>query len=80
MVLEEVFMIVSASALRQNIFKLLDEVLETGKPLRIRRKGKYLTIVPAAPADKFKNLKKRKIMVGDPEDFVHLDWSGEWKP
>jgi hypothetical protein len=24
------------------------------------------------------NLKKRDCIVGDPEDFVHLDWTSEW--
>jgi hypothetical protein len=23
-------------------------------------------------------LKKRDYIVGDPDDFVHMDWSGEW--
>jgi len=39
-------MAMSASELRQNIYNLLDEVLETGIPLEIERKGKKLRIVP----------------------------------
>lgn len=25
-------------------------------------------------------LPKRDLIVGDPEDLVHLDWSSEWRP
>ena len=28
--------------------------------------------------DKLSRLKKRDYIVGDPADFVHMDWSGEW--
>jgi hypothetical protein len=28
--------------------------------------------------EKSSKLKKRDYIVGDPEDFVHMDWSSEW--
>jgi len=73
-------MAISISALRQNIYKLLDQVLMTGKPLEIERNGEKLLITPAPDRDRLKNLRKRKVMKCEPEDLVHLDWSGEWKP
>jgi len=72
-------MIISTSALRQNLYKLLDKVLETGIPLEIKRKGKILRILPPEGSDKLSNLKKRDIIIGDPDDLVHIDWSSEWK-
>ena len=39
-------MALSASKLRANVYRLLDEVLETGKPLEIERNGKTLVIAP----------------------------------
>jgi hypothetical protein len=27
-----------------------------------------------------KLLPKRDIIVGDPDDLVHIDWSSEWRP
>lgn len=72
---------VSTSHLRSNIYRLLDQVLETGEPLEIERKGKRLLIIPASPPDKLSKLDHRHdYIVGDPEELVHLDWSGEWKP
>jgi hypothetical protein len=55
-------------------------VLATGVPVEIRRKGKTLKIVPVEPPSKLARLKKRPLMLDDPESYVHLDWSGEWKP
>lgn len=72
-------MSISASKLRENIYQILDEVLQTGVPVEINRKGRRLRIVPVEGASKLKNLRQRDCIVGDPEDLVHLDWSGEWK-
>jgi hypothetical protein len=32
---------------------------------------------PGAP-DKLSRLKKRDYIIGDSDDFVHMDWSSEW--
>lgn len=74
-------MAVTASELRQNIYKLLDEVLESGVPLEIERKGRRLRLAPADPPSKLDRLVGHPdFMVGDPEDFVHIDWFSEWHP
>ena len=67
----------TASQLRKNIYRLLDEVLETGEPLEIERKGRRLRSVPEPEMSKFAALKSRPCIVGDPEDLVHMDWSDE---
>jgi hypothetical protein len=73
--------VVTASELRANVYKLLDEVLETGSVLEIERKGRVLRIAADAPASKLSRLQKRPGFVrGDAADLVHLDWSSEWKP
>ena len=72
---------VTATELRTNMYKLLDEVLATGAPLVIERRGQILRIVPEAPASKLDQLVRRRNFVsGDPDDLVHLDWSAEWRP
>lgn len=74
-------MTVTASALRENIYRLLDEVLETGVPLEIERKGRTLRIVRPEPEKKLAGLPRREdFLTCDPEEIVHLDWSGEWRP
>lgn len=72
---------VTASALRANIYKLLDRVLDTGVPIVVERKGKQLKIVPVGAPSKLSRLESRPdYLRADPEEFVHIDWSGEWKP
>ncbi len=73
-------MTLRASALRENIYRILDEILETGVPVEIERKGKLLRILAVEPKSKLANLKARDVIVGDPEDLVHVDWSDEWRP
>ena len=69
---------VTASKLRENVYRILDEAIETGVPVEVIRKGKVLKIVPDKPVSKLESLKKRKGFVGDPEDIVSMDWSKEW--
>ncbi len=72
-------MYVSTSKLRENIYKLLDQVLETGRPIEILRKGKKLKIIPETKKSKLQGLTKRKITLVDPDSLVSMDWSKEWK-
>ena len=72
-------MAVTASHLRTNIYQLLDQVLKSGIPLEIIRKGRKLKIVSEDRKSKMDNLKKRDVLKCDPQDIVHMDWSKEWK-
>lgn len=74
-------MAITASRLRANVYKVLDDVLETGTPVEVERKGKRLRIVPVEPRSKLDRLVKRPgFLKGDPESIVHMDWSDEWRP
>jgi hypothetical protein len=75
----------TASKLRENIYRVLDHVLETGVPVEIERNGRRLRIVPASdgrsPAPgKLRGLKLRRYLRCAPETLVHIDWSREWRP
>lgn len=37
---------VTLTELRRNIFRLVDEALETGEPIVVRRKGRTVTLAP----------------------------------
>lgn len=71
---------VSATRLRQNIYRLLDAVLESGQPLEVERNGRRLRIVPVEEGSKIDRLVRRDAIVGDAEELVELDWSSEWQP
>jgi hypothetical protein len=69
---------ITASKLRENVYRILDEAVETGKPVEVVRKGAILTIMPPKRVSKLANLKKRTGFVGDLDDIVSIDWSKEW--
>ncbi len=73
---------VSASKLRGNIYRILDEILNTGVPVEIVRRGKKLKIVRVeeGTTNRLDNLVERpEVIQCDPEDIVHVDWSKEWR-
>jgi hypothetical protein len=73
---------ITASHLRQNIYRILDEVIETGRPVEIERKGRLVRIETERQTKSiFETLTAHPgSIVGDSEDLVHIDWSQEWKP
>lgn len=76
----EDWMRITASKLRANVYRILDEVLATGVPVEIERKGRLLRVVAVEPASRLGRLERRGFVVGDPEALLNLDWSGEWRP
>jgi hypothetical protein len=48
-------------------------LLRTGEPIEIDRGGKKLLIVPKEKQAKMNNLARRDVILGDPEDLVHLE-------
>ena len=72
-------MSLTASKLRENIYKILDRVLETGQSVEIIRRGQKLRIVPEKSRSRLDKLKPREYLATDPEELVHIDWSVEWQ-
>lgn len=74
-------MAISPSELRANVYRLLDEILQTGVPLEIERNGRRLRIVAEQPPSKLDRLVAHPdFVVGDSDDLVELDWSKDWSP
>lgn len=73
-------MALTASALRQNVYRILDRVAETGIPEDINRRGRMLRIVSVNKKSKLANAIKRPVIKGNPEELVHVDWSHLWRP
>ncbi len=73
---------VTASELRSQIYKVLDQVLETGVPMEITRKGRKILIVRGEDdSSKLARLVRRESVIdGDADDLIHMDWSAEWRP
>lgn len=74
---------ITASRLRENVYRILDDVLMTGEAVEVYRKGAVLRIEPPTRKPKGRRLDllpKRNLIAGDPDDLVHMDWSHEWRP
>ena len=73
--------VVTASQLRQDVYRLLDEVLATGEPLEIRRNGRTLRVVSDHPASRIDYIRPNlDLIVGDAEDLVGptpTDWDAD---
>jgi antitoxin (DNA-binding transcriptional repressor) of toxin-antitoxin stability system len=71
----------TASRLRANIYRILDQVLETGEPVEIERRGRILRIVAVEPESWLDRIVPIPgFLKCDPDEIVHMDWSSEWKP
>jgi len=72
---------ITASKLRENVYRILDEVLATGQPVEIVRGGRTLRIVPdEEPTSRLERVRVLGTLSGDPDDIVHIDWSDDWRP
>ncbi len=73
-------MSMSLTALRQQLFKVVDQVIATGIPIEIKRNGHIVKIVLDDKKSKLANLAKHDCIVGDPEELIDLhlqQWSEE---
>lgn len=71
-------MAITTTQLRQNIFQILDSIIESGQSILVQRKGEFIQLVPTKKKNKLDNLKSRKCTNEPLEAFDHIDWSHEW--
>jgi antitoxin (DNA-binding transcriptional repressor) of toxin-antitoxin stability system len=76
---------VTATQLRSDLYRILDRVLETGEPVEVERAEGTLVIKPLVSQRRAAPKRKRgagnpRLVVGDPDELVHFDWSKHWKP
>lgn len=70
----------TATKLRQNLYQVLDTVIETGVPAEIERAGRILRIIPVDSPSKWERLTPHEALTVEPESIVEIDWSNEWTP
>ncbi len=63
----------SAAKLKQNLYQILDSVLNDRIPVEIERNGHILKIVPGEPTSKLMNLEPHDTIVGDPESIINIE-------
>ena len=71
---------VSLTQLRKNIYQMVDQVIETGKPLTINRQGSLLRLAVVSKAStKLGNLKKRNTIVNEGDELEDIELK-QWEP
>lgn len=73
-------MMITPTKLRENLFNILDEVIESGQVLDINRKGHILHIVPEKKISKLDNIVAKNITKVSDEELINTKWEEEWKP
>ena len=62
---------VTATQLRKDIYRLLDQVLETGQPLELERKGQILRVeAPARPSPDARFPPDPGLILCEPDELV----------
>lgn len=65
--------------LRRDIYRLLDQVLETGEPLEIERSGRTLLLVPVSGRRRrLADLPRRQAITCSPEELIATSWEDSW--
>ena len=75
---------ITATRLRSELYRILDHVAQTGEPVEIERAAGTI-VIRAATSGRTARRKGRphsnpRLVVGDPDELVHFDWSKHWKP
>lgn len=70
---------ITPSALRADLYRLLDQVLETGEALEILRHGRVLRITADDAPSRLSRLPRRPdLILGDPGDLVGISFADDW--
>jgi hypothetical protein len=69
----------TATELRKDIYRVLDDVLETGEPQEVTRGPRTLMIVPAGGRQRrLADLPRREALNCTPDELVETRW--DWSP
>jgi prevent-host-death family protein len=78
-------MAITATKLRADLYRVIDDVIKKGVPVEVELRGRKVRIVPAEPRDKLSALIKRPgVIVGDPgrlprvKTFDEKKWRKKW--
>lgn len=64
----------SATELRQNLYRIIDTVIATGETVEVERKHGTVRIVPEHKRSIWDSLEVHDVVAGD----VEMDWSNAW--
>ena len=73
----------TATQLRADLYRILDRISKTGEEVEVVRASGSLVIKPKVSERRGKRRTAKgnpKLIVGNADDLIHIDWSKHWKP
>ena len=74
---------ISPTELRRNLYRILDEVLLTGRAQEITRNGRRLLLVAAEPSERRRRIDempRRDYLACTPQELIDTHWDYEAEP
>ena len=71
---------VTPTQLRKDLYRILDDILESGEGIEVTRSGGSIVLLPQRGPGKLARLKRRDTINGNPDDLDTLGWEGAWQP
>jgi antitoxin (DNA-binding transcriptional repressor) of toxin-antitoxin stability system len=72
---------ITASALRADVYRVLDRAISSGEPVEIERNGVIVRLVPPSKGCWLDRLPRREgVVAGDSADLANVHWFEAWKP
>ena len=72
---------ITATELRRDVYRILDEVLESGMAREVVRKGRKILITPAEPKRlRLQDLPRRRARNCSFDELVATSWEKAWEP
>ena len=73
--------VLTPTELRRDIYRILDEILDTGEPRQVVRGEQRIVLMPLSPPPrKLDKLPQRRTLTCPPEELVEISWEKEWQP
>ncbi len=71
----------TVSSAQANLYRLVDQVLETGEPVIIKRHGRSVQLVAEAVNGKLAQVRKiPDLVTGNSDNLPDQHWDKEWQP
>lgn len=71
----------TATELRAKIYRVLDEVLDSGEPQEVVRRGAHLLIMPlGSPGRRLDRLPKRDVLACSVDELIETSFDDAWEP
>ncbi len=70
----------TSTQLRKDLFRILDQILESGEGVEIHREAGSVLLLPQREGGKLARLRRRATIIGDSDSLDQVNWEEAWRP